>query len=153
MQHNVQHALNKRRDSGRSSGSHSPTAMFEQMKERLHNIAQDMYNLNRSCGTEIARSSLARARRAAPKKRRRARRNTVRPVKQACGDTIEETISSTDEVAPQWKRPRVYKGSPPSSTTHITFKVQAHSFSRCAKVAPFCAGDFLLYLHVDGLDG
>ena len=28
-------------------------------------------------------------------------------------------------------------------------KVQAHSFSRCAKVAPFCVGDFSLYLQVD----
>ena len=29
-----------------------------------------------------------------------------------------------------------------------TPKVQSHSISRCAKVAPFCAGDFLLCLHV-----
>ena len=92
MQHNIQSALNKRRDSGRSSGSHShsPTAMLEKMQERLHNIAQDMYILN---------SSLARARKAAPKKRRGARRrNRVRPVKQACSETIEELISSTDAV-------------------------------------------------------
>ena len=69
VQHYVQHALNKRRDSGRSSSSHSPTAMLEQMKERLHNIAQDMYILNRNCEEESVRSSLARARRSAlPKK-------------------------------------------------------------------------------------
>ena len=37
------------------------------------------------------------ARKAAPKKRRQARRrNGVRPVKQACNGTIEESVSSTD---------------------------------------------------------
>ena len=51
--------------------------MLEQMKEPLHNIAQDMYTyLNRSCEEEIVRSSLARARRSAPKKRRRVRRKS-----------------------------------------------------------------------------
>ena len=101
---NIQSALNKRRDSGRSSGTHclSPTVMLEQMKERLRNIAQDMYILNKSCGEEIVRSSLARAWRTAPKKMRRARRNRVKHVKHACSDTIEETISSTDEVAHHW---------------------------------------------------
>ena len=64
--------------------------------------------------------------RGGPKKRRRARRNRVRPVKQACIYTIEDTISSTDEVAPQRKRARVYKGSPPSSTTHITINTSFH---------------------------
>ena len=63
-----------------------------------------------------------------PKKRRRTRRNRVRPVTQSCRDTIEETISSTDEVTPQRKRARVYKGSPPSSTTHTltTFNTSSH---------------------------
>ena len=37
------------------------------------------------------------------------------------------------------------------STTTTT--VQAHSFSRCAKVAPFCVGDLSLYLHVDDAGG
>ena len=46
--------------------------MLEQMEERLHNIAQDMYILNRSCDEEIERSFLAQARRSVPKKRRRA---------------------------------------------------------------------------------
>ena len=96
------------------------------MRERLHNIAQDIYILNRSCGEEIVRSSLARARRETPKKRRRARRNRVRPVKQACSDTTEETISSTDECAPQRKRVRVNNGRPPRSTTHITFNTSFH---------------------------
>ena len=59
----------------------SPTAMLEQMKERLYNIAQDMYIMNRSCWEEIVCSSLARARRAALKKRRW-------PVKQACSDML-----------------------------------------------------------------
>ena len=36
--------------------------MLEQMKARLHNIAQNMYVLSGSCGKEIVRSSLARAR-------------------------------------------------------------------------------------------
>ena len=74
VQHHIQSALNKRWDSGRSLGSpsHSPIAMLEQMQERLHNIARDMYILNKSCGEEIVRSSV---RKAAPKRRRRARRN------------------------------------------------------------------------------
>ena len=38
----------------------------------------------------------AGAGRSAPKKWRRAQRRRVRPVKQACSDTIEETISSTE---------------------------------------------------------
>ena len=143
MQQNIQSVLNKGRDSRRSSGSHShsPTTMLEQMQERLYNIAQDMYILNRSCGEEIVRSSFARARRAAPKKRRLARRNRVRPVKQACSDTVEKTISSTDEVAPQRKRVRVYKGSPPSSTTHITFNSSFHlhvTISHSNKSTPHC---------------
>ena len=48
------------------------------------------------------------------------------PVKQACSDAIEESVSSTDEVAPQRKRARVCGGSPPSSTTHITFNTSCH---------------------------
>ena len=123
VQHNMQYALNKRRD---SSGSHSPTALLEQIKERLQSIAQDMYIVNKSCGEEIVRSSLARARKAAPKKRRRARRNRGRPVKQVCSDTIEESIPSTDEVTLQRKRARVYKRSPPSSTTQIRFSTSCH---------------------------
>ena len=51
-------------------------------------------------------------------KRRRTQRKKVRAVKQACSDTIEETISSTDEVAAQRKRARVYKGSAPPHTSH-----------------------------------
>ena len=93
---------------GLSSGSRSPTALLDQTKGRLQ---------NKSWGWEIVRSSSPRARKAALKKRRRARRNRGRPVKQVCSDTIEESISSTDEVTPQLMRARVYKGSPPSSTT------------------------------------
>ena len=33
--------------------STSPTAMLEQMQERLHGIAQDMYILNRNCGEAL----------------------------------------------------------------------------------------------------
>ena len=71
MQHNLQYALDKRRD---SSGCHSPTALLEQMNERLQSIAQDVYIFNRSCGEEIARSSLARAR---PRRRSGAGRGGV----------------------------------------------------------------------------
>ena len=42
----------------------------------------------------------------------------MRPVKQACSDTIEETISSTDEAVAQRKRARYYKGSSPCPITH-----------------------------------
>ena len=55
------------------SDSHSSTAMLEQMKERLHNIAQDMCILNRSCGEEIVLSSFARAQRG-PRRRNDAGR-------------------------------------------------------------------------------
>ena len=126
VQHKIQHALYKRRDSGRSSSSHFPTAMLEQMKERLHNIAQDMYILDRSCGEEFVSSSLAQAQRSAPKKRRRAQRKRVMLVKQACSDNIEETISSTDDLAPQRKRARVNKEAPPSSNIHITSNASFH---------------------------
>ena len=50
----------------------------------------------------------------------------MRDVKQACSDTIEESISSTEEVALHRKRARVYKGLPASSTTHITFNTSFH---------------------------
>ena len=108
-------------------GSHSPTAMLEQVQERLDSMAQDMYILNSSCGEEMERSSLVRARKAASQqKRMRRRRNRVRLVKQACSDTIEETISSTDEAPPQRKRIRVYKGSSPGSNIHIRFSTSCH---------------------------
>ena len=48
------------------------------------------------------------------------------PVKQACSDNIEETISSTDEVAPERKRARVYNEAPPSSDIHITSNASFH---------------------------
>ena len=118
-----------------------PTAMLEQMQERLRNIAQDMYILNRSCGEELVRSSLARAREAAPKKRRRAGRNRVRLVKQARSDTVEESISSTDEVAPKRKRARVYKGSQPSSTTHITSVAILAQVATSVQAFPCCSSD------------
>ena len=49
----------------------------------------------------------------------------MRPVKQARSDTIEETISSTDEVAPQRKRARV-RGSPPSPIIHDMINISFH---------------------------
>ena len=57
VQHSIQSTLDKRRDPGRTPSAHSPTVMLEQMKERIHNIAQDMQILNRSCGEELVRSS------------------------------------------------------------------------------------------------
>ena len=74
--------LDKLRELGRTLSAQSPTAMVEQMKERIHNIAQDMPNLNRSWREELVRFSLVRARRPAPKKRRRAQRKRVRPFEQ-----------------------------------------------------------------------
>ena len=50
VEHNIQYALNQRRD---SSGSHSPAALLEQMKERPQSIAQDMYILYWSCGRKL----------------------------------------------------------------------------------------------------
>ena len=72
------------------------------------------------------RSSLTRARRPSPKKRRRAQRKMVRPAKKACSDTIEETISSTDEAVAQRKRARFYKGSSPSPIKHPTIDTSLH---------------------------
>ena len=47
VQHSVPSAVNKWRDSRRSSGyvHHTPTAMLEKMQERLHNIAQGFCDL------------------------------------------------------------------------------------------------------------
>ena len=53
----------------------------------------------------------------------------MRPVKQACTDTIEESISSTDEFAPQRKCARVCKGSVPSSNIHFTISHSNNSTS------------------------
>ena len=127
VQHNIQSALNKRRDAGRSLHSHSlsdsdvGTDAGAPSQHRSGHVQPEL-----ELWEEIVRSSKVRARKAAPKKRRPARRNRMRPVKQACSDTIEESIPSTDEVAPQRKRARVYKGSPPSSTTRITFNTSFH---------------------------
>ena len=65
------------------------------------------------------RSSLTRARRSAPNKRRRAQWRMVKPVKQACSDTIEETVSSIDDAVAQRKRARFYKGSSPCPIIHL----------------------------------
>ena len=146
LQHSIPSALNKWRDSGCSSSSHShsPTAMLEQMQERLHSIVQDRFILNRSCGKKLC--ALPWRVRGRPRRRKGAGRGgkSMRPVTQACSDTIEESISSTDDVAPQRKRARVYKGSPPSSTTHITFNTSCHFhsshrtiFHKCATVSWF----------------
>ena len=112
-QHSIQHTVEQCRNPGRKPRACSPTAMLEQMKERFRNISQDVHILNRSFGEELVRSSLTRARRSAPNKRRRAQRKRVRPVKQACSDTIEETTSSADEAVAQRKRARFYEGSSP----------------------------------------
>ena len=72
------------------------------------------------------RSSLARARRSAPKERRRAQRKRVRPVKQACSDTIEKTISSTREIRRQRKRARFYKGSSLCPIIHTMTDTSLH---------------------------
>ena len=126
VQHDIQHTLEKCRDPGRKPRACSPTAMLEQTKERIRNISQDMHILSKSCGKELVRSSLARARRPAPKKRRRAQRKRVRPFKQACSDTIEETISSTDAAVAQRKRPRFDKGSSPCPITHTMTDTSLH---------------------------
>ena len=125
MRHSIQSALQRRRADVRSSGapSRSPTAILEQVQERLDSMAQDMYIPNNCCGEEVVRFSLVRARKAASQQKRRTRRrNKVGPVKQGCSDTIEESISSTDEAPHQRKRARVYKGSSPQ--LHHTHPVQ-----------------------------
>ena len=109
--HTIQSTLNKHRDPGRTPSAHSPTAMSEQMKERIHTIAQDMHILNRSCGEELVRSSMTRARRSATNQRK-----SFRPVKRACSETIWETISSIDGAVARRKRARFYKGSSPCHT-------------------------------------
>ena len=126
VQHTNQSILDKCRDLGRKPRAQSPTAMLEQTKERIHNISQDRHILNRSCGEELVRSSLTRARRSAPKKRRRTQRKRMRPVKQVCSDTIEKTISSTDEAVAQRKRARSHKGSPPCPIIHTMIDTSLH---------------------------
>ena len=48
--------------------------MLELINDRTRSISQDMHALNRSCCVEIVRSSLTRAQRSTPQKRRRAQR-------------------------------------------------------------------------------
>ena len=48
------------------------------------------------------------------------------PEKQACSDTTEETISSTDEAVAQRKRARFYKGSSPCPTIHTVIDTSLH---------------------------
>ena len=71
MQHNIQHDLNKRRDSGRVVGFSLRQAMLEQMKGRLHNIAQDMLHLEqewwgRGCALFLGACAEGRAAEKAP---------------------------------------------------------------------------------------
>ena len=141
VQHNIQHTLNKRRDSGRPPSAHSPTVMLEQMKERIHNIAEDMKILRTGAAgkSQCVPPLRGRGRPRPPKKKRRAQRKRVRRAQQACSDTIEETISSTDEAVAQRKRARFYKRSSlvPSYTPltdtsfhlHITIFHSYNSFS------------------------
>ena len=96
--------------------------MLEQMKERIPSISQDMHIVRRSCGEELVRSSLTAARRSAPKKK------APSTTEEACqtSDTIEETISSTDEAVAQRKRARFYKGSSPCPIIHTTTDTSLH---------------------------
>ena len=69
VQQSIQSAPNKRRDSGRSSGFHFhfPTAMLEQMQERLHSIAQDTYrSWRRNCALFLGACAERRAEEKAP---------------------------------------------------------------------------------------
>ena len=49
----LRHTLEQCRDPGRKPRARSPTAVLEQMKERIRNVSQDM--LNRSCREELVR--------------------------------------------------------------------------------------------------
>ena len=64
--------------------------------------------LKRSCGEELVHSSLTQAR---------------RPIEQACSDTVEERVSSTDEVVAQRK---CYKGSSPCPIIHTMTDTSLH---------------------------
>ena len=94
------------------------------MKERLHNIAQDMYILNRCCGEEIVRSSLAWARRAAPKERRQAQRKRVRPVKQACSEVIQRKRAQVYKEDLQLQHSHHVEHLAPPSHHHLPFQQQ-----------------------------
>ena len=126
VQHSIRQTLEQCRDVGRKPRARPPTAMLEQMKDRVRSISQDTHLLSRSCGEEMVRYSLTRARRPAPKKSRRAQRKTVRPVNQACSDTTEETSSSTDEAVVQRKRAQFYKETSPCPIIHIRTDTSLH---------------------------
>ena len=49
VQHSVLQTLEQSRDPGRRPRARSPTAMLEQLKDRIRNISQDMHALERSC--------------------------------------------------------------------------------------------------------
>ena len=95
------------------------------MKERIRNISRNVHILNGSLGGLGAILPDAGAEVRAPK-RRRAQRKRVRPVKQACSDTIEETISSTDEAVAQRKRARFHEGSSGCPTIHTWTDTSLH---------------------------
>ena len=52
VQHCMQQTLEQCRDPGRKPRACSPTAMLEQLKERIRNISQDMHVPHGSCGEE-----------------------------------------------------------------------------------------------------
>ena len=122
----IQHTLEQCRDPGRKPRAQSPTAMLDQLKERSRNISLDTHilkqELRRGVGAFLPDAG-------APKKRRQAQRKKVRPVKQACSDTVEETISSTVEAVAQRKRARFSTGLSPCPIVHTMTDTSLHLHS------------------------
>ena len=109
----------------------TPTTVLEQLQKRIKIITDDMTSVARSCCMEMATGSalpisperrvldLHPPKRSTPRRRRKPTHRRKRGVeKRACGDTIEESISSTP---PQRKRVRTYKGLPSNFFSHVTF--------------------------------
>ena len=65
LQHSIQQTLEQSRDPGRKARARSPTAVLEQLLDRIRGISQDMHALNRSCCVEMATSSAPSAARKA----------------------------------------------------------------------------------------
>ena len=131
MQHSIQQTREQSGDP--SLRLTAPTAVMEQLRDRIRHISQGMHVSNRSCCVEMATSSVPQASRreavrlrasqtrlprSTQKRRRRTQRRRRRSEKRACSDTIEES-SSADEVDARRKRARDCKESPSRPLMYI----------------------------------
>ena len=126
MQHSNQQTLEQCRDRGRRARARSPTAVLEQLRDRIRSISQDMHALNRSCRWDGNQHPLGGA--------------FARSEKRACSDTTEES-SSADQAEALRKRARYYKESSPCSLMHIQSDTPLHLHITTFRMYDRCSHD------------